>query len=518
MLQGRLSKLRPAPIIALTATATPIVQDDIIQQLGLGRARRFVHGFRRTNLAIEAVEVPKPDRTEVARDLIRSSERRPAILYAPTRKEADALAAALDGEQRAAAYHAGMSPQARDRVQRRFLESDIDVVVATIAFGMGIDKADVRTVVHLALPQSLEAYYQEIGRAGRDGLPSRAILLHSYADRRQHEFFHARDYPDPRALRSLFGMLRDEPISRAKLAAISGLDEDPFAHALEKLWIHGGARISPEEDVSKGRSDWERSYVAQRAHRAGQVEAMARFAESHGCRMLHIVRHFGDAEDSGEPCGVCDACAHESCLISRTRPPDQDEIEALARIIEVLKERNDQASGRLFRASCETRGVDRDAFEGLIDGLAKGGLVSVREDRFEKDGRSVAYQRVTLTASGRAAGHTNLAQLPLPAPSAEAAEQPKKKRRRRTPSKLEASGAPPDPRLAQALQTWRLAEARRAKVPAFIVMSNKVLDAIASAKPTSERELLSLSGVGPAMIKKYGPQILGLISSSGLDS
>jgi RecQ family ATP-dependent DNA helicase len=199
MLGQHLHLLRPAPVLALTATATPIVQNDILAQLALNDAVRFIHGFRRDNLAIEVVEVPKPMRTERALELLRDTThdnpRRPAIVYAPTRKDADETAAALAAHFPAAAYHAGLDAEQRDRVQRKFLDGALEVVVATIAFGMGIDKADVRTVIHTALPASLEAYYQEIGRAGRDGLPSRTILMHSYADRRTHEFFMERDYP-----------------------------------------------------------------------------------------------------------------------------------------------------------------------------------------------------------------------------------------------------------------------------------------------------------------------------------
>src|SRR5438094_4561704 len=116
--------------------------------------------------------------------------------YTPTRKQAQSLAAELAASFPAAAYHAGLDAQRRQRVQEEFLEGRIEVMVATIAFGMAIDKADIRTVIHTALPGSLEAYYQEIGRAGRDGRPSRAILMHSYADRYTHDFFFERDYPD----------------------------------------------------------------------------------------------------------------------------------------------------------------------------------------------------------------------------------------------------------------------------------------------------------------------------------
>ena len=167
MLRQNIRRLRPAPVVALTATATPVVQNDIIEQLGIDKAARFIHGFRRDNLAIESVEVSRPRRTELVQEILSSPERRPAIVYAPTRKDAEQAAAELARKFHSAAYHAGLDSETRERIQRRFLSGQLEIVVATIAFGMGIDKADVRTVIHIGMPASLEAFYQEIGRAGQ---------------------------------------------------------------------------------------------------------------------------------------------------------------------------------------------------------------------------------------------------------------------------------------------------------------------------------------------------------------
>ncbi len=300
MLGDHLPRLRPGgqggetPVIALTATATPLVQDDIAEQLGTPAAGRFIHGFRRHNIAVEAVEMRPSRRHEAVQKVLADGARRPAIVYAPTRKEAEAMGAELAERFPAAAYHAGMAAASRDRVQSDFVADRLDVIVATIAFGMGIDKPDVRTVIHTALPGTLEGYYQEIGRAGRDGEPSRAILLYSFADRKTHEFFHSRDYPEPAVLERIYRALTPQEQPGHLLAGRLGLDEDEFTKALEKLWIHHGAVVDPEENVARGRSDWQRPYVSQRDHRLLQLEQMTRFAQARDCRMLHLVRHFGD--------------------------------------------------------------------------------------------------------------------------------------------------------------------------------------------------------------------------------
>ena len=163
MLGQYLPSLRPAPVSALTATATPLGQNDIAVQLGLGAPSRFIHGFRRDNLAVEVVEVAPSQRAPLATQLLQDEARRPAIVYTPTRAQATSLAADLNHHFPSAAYHAGLDAGHRRSVQERFVAGQIEVMVATIAFGMGIDKPDVRTVIHTALPGSLESYYQEIG-------------------------------------------------------------------------------------------------------------------------------------------------------------------------------------------------------------------------------------------------------------------------------------------------------------------------------------------------------------------
>jgi RecQ family ATP-dependent DNA helicase len=427
MLGQRLPLLRPAPVIALTATATPLVQDDILEQLGLPQATRFIHGFRRDNLGIEVVEVSPGERAAAARSLLREPGRRPAIVYAPTRKNAEELAREIALDTAAEAYHAGMDSGARDRVQARFLRGELDVIVATVAFGMGIDKADIRTIVHAALPGSVEGYYQEIGRAGRDGLPSRAILMHSFVDRKTHEFFHERDYPEPAVLERIAHLLRAAPEPTEEVAMRAGMTPDSFAKALEKLWVHGGAVMEADAMVRRGTDGWQRSYAAQRQHKLAELSQVIRFTNGHVCRMLHLVRYFGDQEDSGALCGLCDVCAPEACLARRFREPSRKEHDAMERILAALARDEGQATGRLHRELFGEGGLDRRSFEHLLGALASAGLVEVRDASFQKDGERIDFQRVSLTDRGREDGSLALGDVPV---QQDAAPKTKKSRKK----------------------------------------------------------------------------------------
>lgn len=521
LLGERLPLLRPAPVIAVTATATPRVQEDIIAQLGLTRPERMTHGFRRTNLAIEVQEVGPAERIAHARRLIADPARLPAILYAPTRKRAEEVAEALSSDHRTAAYHAGLSAAARDRIQTAFLGGELDVVVATIAFGMGVDKADVRTVLHLALPATVEGYYQEIGRAGRDGLESRAILLHSWADRRTHEFFLERDYPEPAVLEQLFALLGPRPAAKETLRRKLRVKGEVLEKALEKLWMHGGARVTPDEEVTRGEDGWRPAYIAQREHRREQLEKMSRFAGAHGCRMLHLVQHFGDRDDTGRPCGLCDVCAPDSCVAVGFRGPTAEELQVLRKILAALRDVDRQSTGRLCRELLGEAPAHRRIFDRLAGGLVRAGLVQLSEDAFEKEGRLIAFQRISLTPEGRRTGEALGQRVRLvedvnvePVGGGATGKRGKRKTRRGAKpvvTRTEASA----PGMVEALRTWRLSEAKRRRVPAFRIFSDRVLHAIAAARPASTEALLRISGVGPKLIERSGKALVALCAGEG---
>jgi ATP-dependent DNA helicase RecQ len=203
------TRLGEPPTVALTATATPDVRTDIVAQLGLRDPNVIVAGFDRTNLHYSV----RSERTHRDKDraLVETLRDRPgvAVVYAPTRKGTERLASTLTRARiQAVAYHAGLDDIARNQAQDAFMQERARVVVATSAFGMGIDKPDVRTVVHWAMPGTLEAYYQEAGRAGRDGEPAACVLLHSYPDRFTHEHFIEQAHPPRRLFEQAWRILK----------------------------------------------------------------------------------------------------------------------------------------------------------------------------------------------------------------------------------------------------------------------------------------------------------------------
>ncbi|MGH7280989.1 MAG: RecQ family ATP-dependent DNA helicase, partial [Polyangiaceae bacterium] len=512
MLGDRLPLLRPAPVIALTATATPTVQDDIVTELRLVSTFRSIHGFRRTNIAVEVVERKPSERLAVVKNILADASRRPAIVYAPTRKESEETAKELSKRFHAAAYHAGLTSAVRSEAQSSFLRGKIDVIVATTAFGMGIDKANVRTVIHTALPASIEGYYQEIGRAGRDGLSSRAILLQSFGDTKTHEFFLERDYPEESLLETIHEAIDDEGTTTDTLVRKTRMPRDLFEKALEKLWVHGGALVDFDDVVRRGASDWRRPYEKQRAHKRAQIDKMQRYAETHACRMLALVTHFGDQNDPGTPCGSCDVCAEATCVAQEFRAPIQQEIDAAGHIIEALRERNGRAIGQMHRDLAENT-LDRDAFDGVIGALARAGIVRVSQDAFEKEGRSIVFQRVHLRPDMHVTpSDLRIIATPKRKASRKGRERKSGSRDRDVIETTPLTGA--SLVVDAAIRAWRKEEARFRKLPAFRILTDKTVTGIAAALPRDEASLLRVSGIGPSILEKYGKVLLAIVARS----
>jgi len=520
------------PVLALTATATPTVQADIIAQLGMTAPARFIHGFRRDNLAIEVVELSVPQRAGAICSLLAYRDRRPAIVYATSRKQSESLAAELSQLMPAAAYHAGLDAETRERVQRAFQTGQLEVVVATIAFGMGIDKADIRTIIHAGLPGTLEGYYQEIGRAGRDGSPSRTFLMHSYADQRTHDFFLNRDYPPTDHLHQVFRMLSEDARPIDELRAASKLEDEEFDKALEKLEIHGGARVDFAGNVTLGASGWKKTYAVQAQHRAEQFEKVLRFTTSSECRMSALVRHFGDDADAAQSCGVCDICDPAGAILRLFRRATNTERALAQSLIDELRSVDYKATGSLQRSLDPSGRITRDDFEALLDAMTRANLIAIEDAEYEKDGEVKRYRKARLTESGLRTRNLSNLELLLDDGIAEEFAAPDAHKRARKTSKRDAGpegktinrsatqatrrveSALPQTlstdgeALAARLKEWRTGEAKRLRIPAFCVMHDRTITAVAFARPTNPRQLLEIDGIGPTKVEKFGPAII----------
>ena len=557
MLGQHLPQLRgkedPAPVLALTATATPMVQADIIAQLGLSGPAKFIHGFRRENLAMEVVEVPIPLRAGIVCGLLREAARRPAIVYAQSRKQSEALALELSANLPAAAYHAGLDAQTRERVQTAFQSGQLEVVVATIAFGMGIDKADIRTVIHAGLPATLEGYYQEIGRAGRDGLVSRTILMHSYADQKTQDYFYNLNYPPAEHLEEVYGLLEEDAQAVELLRGRSKLSEEAFDKALEKLQTHGGARVDYAGKAARGGPGWKKTYSVQAHYRLEQFEKVVRFTESHECRMATLVGHFGDEEDAVRRCDRCDVCDPAGAVLRLFRRGTSRERIWVQDIVDSLRGAAYKTPKGLRAELPWAEPLERDDFDKLLGAMSRAGLIDVEEAEFEKDGRVIPFRKIRITNAGfriepntplelllddgvvegfvqspppRRASRRSKAESVRKQPAQPAAMVPSPVSApnspagakvvsptlssRPVPAALSASGAA----LAERLRAWRAAEARRLGVPAFTVLHDSTLHALAAARPSTPHELLAVAGMGPSKVGRFGESILELCASA----
>lgn len=303
------------PVLAVTATATKQVRDDIARQLELGpEVVTLVRGFERPNLHLSVVQVDggRGERLRWVERLVAAARagdgpKGPGIVYCATRKNADRLAhdLARAGHGRLGVYHAGMPGPARARVQDRFFAGQVDVVVATNAFGLGIDKQDVRFVVHHDLPGSLEAYYQEAGRAGRDGLPARCALVFGYQDVHLQRFFIETAHPSRQLVAQVASALAQVGPDPEALRA--RLPERPSERAIEsalRLLDQAGGRL---EDVDFA------AVKARAAHAEALLRRLLSYARDPGCRHRAVLRYFGAPGADGS-CAACDRCAPDPAL------------------------------------------------------------------------------------------------------------------------------------------------------------------------------------------------------------
>ncbi|MDQ4149142.1 MAG: ATP-dependent DNA helicase [Actinomycetota bacterium] len=304
------------PILALTATAAPPVRSDIVAQLRMHDPLVVVKGFDRPNihLSVKSFHDEEDKRKDSLEYVVKAAK--PGIVYTATRRKAEELAEQLTSDGvRAVAYHAGLSRKQRERAQLAFMEEDADVVVATTAFGMGIDKPNVRFVCHYNVADSLDSYYQEIGRAGRDGEAAEAVLFYLPKDLGLRRFFASGGGLDAEALEELAEVVANRsPIPLPELGEETGTADSQLLSAVNRLQLAGAVELSPAGEVVAASNLSPPGAAgevakAQEAHRKleqSRVEMMRNYAETRDCRRQFILNYFGEPFD--DPCPNCDNC------------------------------------------------------------------------------------------------------------------------------------------------------------------------------------------------------------------
>lgn len=470
-------------VAAFTATATERVRRDIVSILGLHTPSITVTGFDRPNLYFDVISMPRKDKASWVASYIASHPDESGIVYCATRKETEALAESLNSavaELRAAggadvsdigtiavAYHGGMSADAREKAQRDFVTDRVPVVVATNAFGMGIDKSNVRFVIHHNMPESIEAYYQEAGRAGRDGEPSRCTLLWNESD----------------------------IVTRRRL-----LDSD-----------YENERLTPEEQE------------AVRASKRRLLDAMAGYCRTTDCLHAYMTRYFGEtagaaAKTDGKCVGGCANCEHTFETIDVT-----DIARAISRCVHDVNQH--VGSGKIVKVLRGSKAQDLSYLNpeslpsfGMLDEVPEARIRDVLSQMATDGFLTIAEGRLPIVGFGPRAAETVAPEFHYDIKKIKRADA----RARRTPdvsTPAVGSYVPDDgdEALFQKLRALRLDIARELGKPPYIVFSDKTLRDMVRVKPITDDQFLAVNGVGESKLKQYGERFMAAIREDSGD-
>ena len=470
-------------VAAFTATATERVRRDIVSILGLHTPSITVTGFDRPNLYFDVISMPRKGKASWVASYIASHPDESGIVYCATRKETEALAESLNSavaELRAAggadvsdigtiavAYHGGMSADAREKAQRDFVTDRVPVVVATNAFGMGIDKSNVRFVIHHNMPESIEAYYQEAGRAGRDGEPSRCTLLWNESD----------------------------IVTRRRL-----LDSD-----------YENERLTPEEQE------------AVRASKRRLLDAMVGYCRTTDCLHAYMTRYFGEtagaaAKTDGKCVGGCANCEHTFETIDVT-----DIARAVSRCVHDVNQH--VGSGKIVKVLRGSKAQDLSYLNpeslpsfGMLDEVPEARIRDVLSQMATDGFLTIAEGRLPIVGFGPRAAETVAPEFHYDIKKIKRADA----RARRTPdvsTPAVGSYVPDDgdEALFQKLRALRLDIARELGKPPYIVFSDKTLRDMVRVKPITDDQFLAVNGVGESKLKQYGERFMAAIREDSGD-
>ena len=470
-------------VAAFTATATERVRRDIVSILGLHTPSITVTGFDRPNLYFDVISMPRKDKASWVASYIASHPDESGIVYCATRKETEALAESLNSavaELRAAggadvsdigtiavAYHGGMSADAREKAQRDFVTDRVPVVVATNAFGMGIDKSNVRFVIHHNMPESIEAYYQEAGRAGRDGEPSRCTLLWNESD----------------------------IVTRRRL-----LDSD-----------YENERLTPEEQE------------AVRASKRRLLDAMVGYCRTTDCLHAYMTRYFGEtagaaAKTDGKCVGGCANCEHTFETIDVT-----DIARAISRCVHDVNQH--VGSGKIVKVLRGSKAQDLSYLNpeslpsfGMLDEVPEARIRDVLSQMATDGFLTIAEGRLPIVGFGPRAAETVAPEFHYDIKKIKRADA----HARRTPdvsTPAVGSYVPDDgdEALFQKLRALRLDIARELGKPPYIVFSDKTLRDMVRVKPITDDQFLAVNGVGESKLKQYGERFMAAIREDSGD-
>ena len=528
-----LEKIGRPQCVALTATATPIVRQDILTVLGLREPFERVSGFSRPNLSLTITAV---DKTAQKDERIKAviGAHKTGIIYCATRKKVDLVSETLASwGVNCVSYHGGMTDEERAKAQEIFISKKVDIAVATNAFGMGIDRGDVRFVIHYEIPGSVEAYYQEAGRAGRDGEAAVCELLFNYADTRTQEFFIDGANPSPVTVRQIYQYLlndadgnhevfrtleemADHADVKNSMAVGSALGILVRGRFIERFDVKGkrmrGTRLLQPNLLTRDIDLDEEAMEKKDLRDREKLRAMVEMCYARTCRQQWILNYFG--EENAGTCGNCDVCRERSAGDFR-KPTAEEKLvvqKALAGVARMSQRNSSGWEGRYGRGriiQMLSGSKSQDILNNRLDQLTTYGVLSDKTTGYLNAlFRSMAEESLVITQTG---------EYPLMTLSerGEAVMKGEVEFELRWPDEVaKPQGLEErefDPQLFSMLKDLRFKISKRAGVPPYVVFSNKILESLTKYMPTSTEQALEISGIGEGKAGSYLPAFLEMI-------